>query len=345
MTLARHFDADLFTTNLRSDVLMRKDAEGVSVYNLGPLPPIPMLKQIHASWRFSRVRVRDYAVYVFSGNWAHYAGLRHRPGVLYCHTPVRAFYDQREAMLVSLPRTQHQVFRAWTQLHACLDRRSIGRLSRLIANSENVKNRIRRYYGREATVVHPPVATSSFGFRELGDFWLSVNRLYPEKRVHIQLEIFRRLPEEHLVVVGGWTRGDHSGRYATTLDPPPNVKLLGEVSEDVLADLYAKCRGILATAADEDFGLTPVEAMASGKIVLATDEGGYRETVVDGKTGWLLPPSVDAFTEKISSLGEDTLLAMRPACELRARMFSEEQFVARMTGVLEEVASSSDGEA
>jgi glycosyltransferase involved in cell wall biosynthesis len=339
LTLAQRFDADLWTTNVRRDVLARLGAEDVRVRDLGPLVATPPLKQIHASWRFRRARAPGYDVYVFSGNWTHYAGARHGPGVLYCHTPVRAFYDQRRAMLASLPPWQRPVFRTWTRLHARLDRRSVGRLRRLLANSENVRRRIRRFYGREAIVVHPPVATRRFRFRELGDFWLSANRLYPEKRIHLQFDIFRRLPEERLLVAGGWARGDHSARYVAGLRPPPNVRLLGEVSEDALADLYSRCRGLLATAVDEDFGLTPVEAMAAGKVVLATDEGGYRETVRDGETGWLLPAEAGAFVAKIRALDDATLRAMRPACEGRARAFDEDRFVARMGRILEVVAS------
>ncbi len=328
---------------MREAVLKSLDGEGVPVHDLGPLPPIPLLKQVHASWRFARARLPGYAVYVFSGNWAHYAARRHAPGVLYCHTPVRAFYDQREAMLGTLPIPQRQFFGVWTRLHGSLDRRSVARVGRVVANSENVRGRIRQTYGREATVVHPPVDASRYRYREVGDFWLSVNRLYPEKRVHLQLEIFRRLPQERLVVVGGWARGDHSGRYARTLRPPHNVELMGEVSDEALADLFARCRGLLATASDEDFGMTPVEAMASGKAVLATDEGGYRETVVHGETGWLLPPRADAFTRRISSLDEDALRAMRPRCEARARTFGVERFVERMAEVLEEAAASAEG--
>ncbi len=167
-----------------------------------------------------------------------------------------------------------------------------------------------------------------------------MNRLYPEKRIHLQFDVFRRLPEERLVVAGGWARGDHSAPYVKTLHPPDNVHLLGEVSEDALADLYAKCRGLIATAVDEDFGLTPVEAMAAGKAVLATDEGGYQETVLDGKTGWLLPDDSEAFVEKIQSLDDETLLAMRSQCEERAKLFDEERFVTRMGEIFADVAAN-----
>lgn len=335
LVLARRFQADLYTTNLRPEVVEKMDLGDATVHDLDPVPAAAPLKHILASLRFRRARAPGCDVYVFSGNWAHYAAAHHAPGVLYCHTPVRAFYDRRQATLRLLPPWQRPLFRAWTRLHRTLDRRSVRGVQTVVANSENVRQRVRRYHGRDALVVPPPVDTSKFRFRELGGFWLSVNRLYPEKRVHLQCEIFRRLPGERLKVVGGWTPGDHSAPYAASLDPPPNVEFLGEVSQDELAELYGGCRGLITTAADEDFGLTPVEAMASGKAVVATDEGGHRETVLPGTTGYLLPADADAFVATLRGLEEDALLAMRPACEARARLFDEERFVEGMRAVLE----------
>lgn len=343
LALARRFGADVFTTNLNGGVLGRLGASDVSIQDLGQLPRVAPLKQIRASLRFRRARFPGYDAYVFIGNWAHYANVRHRPGILYCLTPVRAFYDQRRAMLRRLPAWQKPAFRAWTRLHARMDQRSVGRTRRLVAISETVRGRIRRYYGREAPVVYPPVQTARFRFRELGDFWLSANRLYPEKRLDLQFEVFRRLPHERLLVAGGWAEGDHSARYRRTLDPPSNVQLLGEVPEAAMGDLFGRCRGFLATARDEDFGIAPVEAMAAGKVVLATREGGFRETVLDGKTGWLLDADAKAFATRIQVLKDDQLLAMRPACEDRARRFDEERFVRQMTEQLEAIMPARQG--
>jgi glycosyltransferase involved in cell wall biosynthesis len=338
LTLAKALDADLFTTNIRPEVLTRLGEQRVRIHDLGPLVLSAPLKQIHASGRFRRARMSGFDAFVFSGNWAHHAGERHRPGVLYCYTPVRAFYDRREAILSSLPPPQRPFYRAWTRVHASLDRASVNGVDRIVAISKNVQQRIRRYYDRDAPIVYPPVATSRFRFQELGDFWLSVNRLYPEKRVDLQFEVFRHLPEERLVVVGGWAPGDHSARYAAGLDPPSNVTLRGEVPEEELVDLYARCRGVIATAVDEDFGLTPIEAMASGKAVLATNEGGYPESVRDGETGWLLPPDPEAFVEKIRNLDDATLLSLRTAAETQADRFGEERFVRAMKELLEAAA-------
>lgn len=340
LLLAKRLDADFYTTNLKPEAVMKMASHQARLHDLGSLIPVPLVKQVQASYRFYTCRVGDYDAYIFSGNWAHYASRRHHPSIFYCHTPVRAFYDQRDAMVGRLPWWQRPAFRAWTACHARFDGSSVRRVSRIVANSDNVRRRVERYYGREAAVVHPPLMTRGLRYKEVGDFWLSINRLYPEKRIDLQLEIFRRLPSERLVIVGEWTEGDHSGRYVRGLRPPANVELVGQLDEESLVDLYSRCRGLIATAMDEDFGLTPVEAMAAGKAVLAAREGGYLESVVDGETGWLLPAEAGAFVEKINTLDEDTLVAMRSACEARALLFGEDRFIGRMRAILEEVASS-----
>ena len=330
MTLAKHLDADLITTQYDPRMPERAGFSGIRVISLGQILRRPPLKQIDASWKFGRADLDGYDFYFLIGNSAHYASRRHHPNVYYCLAPMRTFYDQREAMLARLPTASRWIARAWSASHGRFDRESARSCDDIVAISQNVQGRIRRYYDRDAQVIYPPVATSRFRFEEIGDFWLSVSRIYPEKRIELQLDVFRRLPRERLVLVGGYSAGDFGERYLARLKPPPNVTLVGEIPEARLTDLYARCRGFLTTAVDEDFGITPVEAMASGKCVLATDEGGYRETVVSGRTGYLLPPDPAAFASKVRELDESTLRGMKDDCVARAREFDEAIFIRKM---------------
>ena len=335
LTLGKRLGADVITTEFDPGLPERAGFEGVHVIPLGALRSGPPWKQIHASWRFRRARFPDYDFYVFTGNWAQFAAPHHHPNLYYCLTPTRMFYDQREATLARQRSVRRVAGNLWIRTHAALDRRAVNACDRIVAISANVRERVRRYYGRDADVIYPPVQTSRLRFREIGDFWLSVSRLYPEKRIELQLDAFRQLPSEKLVIVGGYSQGDLTERYVATLRPPPNVTLLGEVSDAELVDLYGRCRGFVTTAVDEDFGITPVEAMAAGKAVLATNEGGYRETVIHGKTGYLLPPTVEAFAGTIRQLDDAALESMREACVARAREFDEEVFVAAMRASIE----------
>jgi len=334
MTLAAHLGGDLITTNVDGTLAARAGFAGINVIDLGRLRRRPPFKQIDASLKFGRARFPGYDSYVIVGNWAVHAAKQHHPNFYYCLTPTRMFYDQRDAVLARLNPTGRAAARLWIALHRPSDRRAVARCDRVVAISQNVRGRIRRYYGRDADVIYPPVATTAFRFKEIGDAWLSVSRLYPEKRIELQLEIFRRLPDERLILVGGHAAGDWTARYIARLKPPPNVTMAGEISEERLQDLYARCRGFVTTAVDEDFGITPVEAMAAGKCVLATDEGGYRETILHGKTGFLLPPNAASFASKIRELDDASLRTMKDACVARAREFDEAVFLEKMTAAV-----------
>ena len=134
------------------------------------------------------------------------------------------------------------------------------------------------------------------------------------------------MPEEHLVIVGGYAKGDHASRYAEKIGQmlPPNVTLRGEVNEEELRDLYARCKGHICTALDEDYGLTPLEAMASGKPVVAVNEGGYRETVTE-QTGLLVEPDVDKIVGAVRFIAHDPS-RYREHCFSRAKEFDIAEF-------------------
>jgi glycosyltransferase involved in cell wall biosynthesis len=163
-----------------------------------------------------------------------------------------------------------------------------------------------------------------------------VNRIYPEKRIDLQFEVFRKLPEERLVVVGGYAEGDHAAKYYEKLvkNIPGNVDMRGEVSEEVLIDLYARCKGLICTAVDEDFGLTPIEAMASGKPVVAVNEGGFRETVVQGKTGLLVEANRDVLVRAIKEISKDPE-HYKEACKKRAADFDTSIFLEKMKNAIQ----------
>jgi len=212
-------------------------------------------------------------------------------------------------------------------------------VDKIVAISSNVQRRIEEAYGRPSSLVYPPVDFEKYRFEEVGDFWLSVNRIYPEKRIELQFQAFRDLPEERLVVVGGYSRETSPlstlEGYVETI--PDNVEMRGEVSEEELIDLYARCKGLICTAMDEDFGLTPLEAMASGKPVIAVKEGGFLETVVDGITGRLVEPNADRIAEAVREISEKGGLQYRDACRERAGVFSEETFIRLIKDEIAEV--------
>jgi glycosyltransferase involved in cell wall biosynthesis len=339
LLMAKILDADIITTDIDAVAQLRPD---VPVISLGPTLKHRGFKQISACLKFYQCDFSDdYDFFIFSGNWAHYAAHRHHPNMWYCHTPIRAFYDLYSLFLSREDIISRQEFRIWSYFQRKFDQQSVRHIDTIVTNSKNVQNRIRHTYSRDAEVIYPPVEISRFRCTLYGDFWLSVNRLYPEKRIELQVDAFRKLPTENLIIVGGYAEGDHASNYAKKMRGhlPDNVIMLGEVSEDRLIDLYARCRGLICTALDEDFGLTPLEAMASGKPVLAVDEGGFRETVTPD-TGMLVEPSQVNIINAIKTLNRNPE-SFREACIARAREFDLPHFEERIKKAVNDAYSVS----
>lgn len=332
VTLANLLDADIITTDL--DAVGKLDA-GVNVISLGSTMKIPPLKQISATEKFYYCDFSDdYDFFIFTGNWSHYAAHNHHPNIWYCYTPVRAFYDLYDTFLQRQNFITRQFFRTWVYGHRCMDQKSVNNIDQIVTLSSTVQNRIQKYHHRDSEIIYPPVDVSKFRCKEYGDFWLSVNRLYPEKRVELQIEAFRKMPDEKLIIVGGYAKGDHAEKYAKSISNtlPHNVEIAGEISEKELIDLYSRCRGFICTALDEDFGLTPVEAMASGKPVVAVNEGGFRETVTI-ETGLLVNADLKSIIEAVKLISSKPE-SYRNACLEQAKHFDLSIFSEKIKNVV-----------
>jgi glycosyltransferase involved in cell wall biosynthesis len=235
---------------------------------------------------------------VLSSSSAFAHGVRVPEGavhVCYCHAPFRyAWYEQARALgEVPLPirpllRLQLARMRRW-------DVSASQRVDSYIANSELTRERIKRFYGRDATVISPPVETHRFAPGVPGDSLLVVSELVAHKRVHVALEAARRAGAPIRIVGSG---PDHAALAETY----PKAVFLGRASDEDLPRLYAGARAVIV-AGIEEFGITAVEAQASGRPVIAAAAGGALETVRDGETGLLATPDdVDSFARAISDL-------------------------------------------
>ena len=199
--------------------------------------------------------------------------------ICYCHSPMRYIWDQRHIYEDRMPPLTRTVFRHVAHHLRIWDVTTAMRVDEFIANSAFVAERIRRYYGRSSTVVHPPVDVGRFQVSSArGDYYLYLGQLVPYKRADLIVEAFREL-DRPVLIVG---EGEELKRLRSKA--PPHVRFHGRAEANELAQIYANCRALLFPS-EEDFGIVPVEAMASGKPVIAYGRGGVRETVVDGQTG------------------------------------------------------------
>jgi glycosyltransferase involved in cell wall biosynthesis len=168
------------------------------------------------------------------------------------------------------------------------DLATAARVDHFIANSSFVARRIAKFYRRDATVVHPPVDIDGFSISSTtGDYYLCVGQLVRYKRVDIAVEAFRQLGRK-LVIVG---TGEELAALRKTA--PPTVEFLGWQSSERIAELYRNCRALIFPG-EEDFGIVPLEAMASGRPVIAYGAGGALDTIVPGRTGLFFPQQTAA---------------------------------------------------
>lgn len=200
--------------------------------------------------------------------------------VSYCHNPFRYVWNDRDATLAQRdPVTRaalRALFRRWRQW----DWIAAQRVNRYVTNSRTTQARIRAYFGRDSTVVYPPVDTKRFAPGEAGDHYLVLSELMPHKRIDTAIAAFNEL-RRPLVVVGDGPDMRRLRRLAG-----PTVSFAGRVSDEDAARLLRTSRALVVTGAEE-FGIAAVEAQASGRPAIAPSRGGALETVVDGVTGRL----------------------------------------------------------
>ncbi|WJR81403.1 glycosyltransferase [Bradyrhizobium sp. NP1] len=245
--------------------------------------------------------------------------------VCYCHTPMRyiwnMYHDYRDGAgrltRMMMPPLSHYL-RMW-------DVSSANRVDSFVANSETVARRIRRYYGADSVVIHPPVDTDAYSPAapsELGDHYLMAGELVSYKRPDLAVRAFNDMKLK-LVVIGGGEMLDEVRRLAG-----PTVTVLGSQPFDVLKQHYAQCRALIFPG-EEDFGMVPVEAMASGRPVVAFGKGGATETVAEGVSGvFFAEQTMEAISAAVKRLDE---IKIDPkAITEHARRFGRQQFFEKM---------------
>lgn len=217
----------------------------------------------------------------------------HQLHVCYCHSPARFAWDQQHQYLAqSGLETGFRGFLAKAILHyiRAWDVRSANGVDIFLSNSQFVRQRIEKTYRRDATPIYPPVDVAGFKLEPIKeDFYITASRLVPYKRIDLIVEAFAHMPERKLVVIGD---GPEMAKIRDLARP--NIQIMGQQPHEVLADYMQRARAFLF-AAEEDFGIVPVEAQACGTPVIAFGRGGVTETVIPGKTGLFYPEqSLDA---------------------------------------------------
>lgn len=255
--------------------------------------------------------------------------------ICYCHSPMRYIWDhyhiyRKGAGLLArlmMPITSHYL-RQW-------DAASASRTDVFIANSSHVANRIKKYYRRDAVVIHPPVAVEDFGkvdVSDLEDFYLWAGELVSYKRPDVLIDAFNQSGKK-LVVIGDGPELKKLRGIAKD-----NIQFLGKVEFDTLKWHFARCKALIFPG-EEDFGIIPVEVLASGRPVIGLAKGGLLDVVGEENVGQLfseasvtsLQHSIDLFEQNSDDFGD--------ICVERSRNFTKEIFVSEFADAVKKAMS------
>ena len=258
--------------------------------------------------------------------------------VCYCHTPMRYIWNMYHDYRNSAGRIARLMMPALTHYLRMWDVTSSTRVDSFVANSATVAKRIHRYYGAPAAVIHPPVDTEAFSVAapsELDDYYLMAGELVSYKRPDLAVRAFNEMKLK-LVVIGGGEMLEEIRRIAG-----PTVTVLGSQPFDVLKRHYARCQALIFPG-EEDFGMVPVEAMASGRPVIAFGRGGATETVAAGLSGvFFAEQSVAAISTAVRQLAEINIDPEKIAAH--ANQFGRDQFVRKMRAHIEDLLAARSG--
>ena len=295
LVLTRELNADLYTTNIDRQKIIQMGFEDVlgRVKTIGKIPKKAPFKHQLTLFRFRKLKLGDkYDHYIISGDWAMSAGCNNKPNTWYVHSPLNELWQWKDYVRKELLSFwKRPIFDAWVLINRSLTKKYSKSINNWVCNSKNTQNRIKKYYEQSAEIIYPPIYTNHYKNKESKKYWLSVNRLLNHKRVELQIEAFKKMPDKKLIIVGSYEKNTaqfESYKKKIENSLPENVEIKNWVPDSELKSLYSECEGFLTTARDEDFGMTVVEAMSSGKPVVAPLEGGYIESILNNETGILI---------------------------------------------------------
>jgi glycosyltransferase involved in cell wall biosynthesis len=268
-----------------------------------------------------------YDVVISSASWYVTKGFEHKGKAIeicYCHTPPRWLYGYK---------TSVEWQRFWPiKVYGMIvghfmrqyDFNAAQRVDHFVANSKEVQARIEKFYRRDSTVIYPPVSLPKIPNVKRGDYYFIVSRIVGAKGIDMAVEAARK--HGFKLKIAGASAGYYTGLKDMQETAPENVEFLGRVPDEELVKLYAGAKAFIATATDEDFGITPVEAMLCGTPVIAYHGGGFKETIIDGKTGIFYHESnVNALVDAVKKF--ERLKIDPKDCRKHAEKFSKERFI------------------
>jgi glycosyltransferase involved in cell wall biosynthesis len=305
---------------------------GINIEIVGKTPKfIPRIPKAIITFSSRMPCIEHAEVVVYSGIYSPLAVREKGNGkqIYYCHTPPRFALDRKKQYLEKIPYLIQPIVSIAIDKYHDKYQSCIRKMDLVLTNSRNTQARIYREYGVNSEVVYPPINTTNYKWLNQCDYYLSLGRLEPNKRVDLIIEAFMNMPEKKLVVASG---GSQLNFLRAMAGQSKNIYFLDWVCEEKLIELIGNSLASIYIPLDEDFGMSAVESMSAGKPVIGVAEGGLMESVIDGVTGILLPknPQVEDICTAVHAMTKSMALSMRGSCEDRANYFSEANFISQI---------------
>ena len=307
LKIAQHYDAKIYTAEYDRSGTYEEfkdlDVEAVKKgFVSGMLPYGRVSQGLHYGLSFYNLKIKeDYDVINAHIAPSHWIRNKNEHVLWYVHTPLRDLYDLYQYRLSLKKSYQKPVHIIGTGAARILDQAVVKKIEGIVANSENTKSRVLKYYKRDSKVLGGGIDYEDYENGGDGKYFLYPSRISPNKRQEYAIdafEIFKRRTKGYKLVLAGAVSKDkaYQDYYMKIKElarKVGDVKIVANASDEMLKKLYSRSTAVLYTPINEDYGLVPLEGMASSKPVVSVNEGGPKETIENGKTGFLVGSASD----------------------------------------------------
>lgn len=359
LNIAKHYNATIYTLEYNKNASFPEFKElDVKLFgkevSFSNLLPHRASQGLRYGYNFYNAKIKeDYDVinaHISPSEW-----IRHRNGrvLWYCHTPPREVYDLYAVRMRHRTYREKFLYSAMAKTYKLIAHRVVKKIEVIATNSEVTRKRINKYYSRDATVINPGIDYKSYYCNEDGKFFFYPSRIVINKRQDYVINAFKRFlsktkrKDYRLVLAGTLSKDPEHMAYYDNIRRMANglkVEIKTNISDKEITELYSKATAVLFSAINEDYGLIPLEAMASSKPVISVNEGGPRYTIVAGKTGFLVNSEAEMAAKMEFVVGHKDLAENmgREGRTLVERRYTWGAFFKRFDAALREASKRSE---
>jgi len=348
LKIAQEMDAKIYTLSFAPEKTYEGFAEldvEVLPAKYGLLPKNKILSAVEAGMTFYNLKLKDFDVVNPYGTPSEWVRNKNWPAIWYCNTPSRDAFDLYEWRMKRRNAIQKAMFWGATSAFKFFEFRTVPKIEHVFANSRNVQERLKKYLHKDSEVLYLGVEYKEFRQGDYKKYFFYPSRIVQEKDFEFAIEAFDIFSREHkgyeFVIAGSSPPDSEYLRSLKDLCAQKNVTLLTNLEDKTLKDLYSDCLAVLYSPVNEDFGLVPLEGMASGKPCISKNEGGPKETIDDGKDGFLVN-SPQEMAQRMARLADVHELAEEMGKKGREKViakFNWGLFLKRFRQKAEELAS------